>query len=60
MKKFLIIGLVVAVCSIFLAGCGKGGGYNLPTKTGGGGKQQTYIPAGNKGSGGRYMHVNSK
>jgi len=56
----LLIGLLTALCAAFLAGCGDGGGYDVPTKTGGGGKQQPYIPAGNKGSGGRYGHFQSK
>lgn len=57
MKKMLLVALLSAVCASFLAGCGKSsnGGYDVPTKNGGGGREQPYIPAGNK-NGGQYVH----
>ena len=61
MKKLLLSCLAATACCVFIAICGcDDSGYDIPTKTGGGGKQQPYVPAGNKGSGGRYMHVNTK
>ena len=45
MKKLLLIGLTAAICFAFIAGCGRGASNQVPTKTGGGGKQQPYIPA---------------
>lgn len=55
MKKILIIGLLTTVCAV-IVGCDDGGGHNIPSKTGGGGRSQTYVPAGNR-NGGQYMHV---
>ena len=59
MKKIALLGVLVtaiAAC-ICLTGCDEE--YNVPTKTGGGGKSQPYLPAGNKG-GGQYIHLDKK
>jgi len=59
MKKILFL-LVVMASVLFFSGCSKeDGGYDIPTKTGGGGQQQPYVPAGNK-NGGQFMHAEPK
>ena len=63
MKKIALLGVLtaaIAVCVCF-TGCDekKSGTYIVPTKPGGGGQQQPYLPAGNKG-GGQYMHLDKK
>lgn len=56
----IVVGTITTVaCAIFIAALGgepQQSSYNLPTKTGGGGYDQPYIPAGNK-NGGQYVHV---
>jgi len=58
MRKILAMLLLASFFAMFLSGCDddNGGKYKVPTKTGGGGREQPYIPAGNK-AGGQYVHL---
>ena len=60
MKKMILMGALAAVVAVCfcLTGCGEDG-YSVPTKTGGGGKSQPFLPAGNKG-GGQFIHLDKK
>ena len=61
MKKIALLGVLtaaIAVC-VCLTGCDDSGTYVVPTKTGGGGQQQPYLPGGNKG-GGQFIHLDKK
>ena len=59
MKRIALLGVLTAAIAVCfcLTGCDEE--YNVPTKTGGGGKSQPYVPAGNK-NGGQYMHMDTK
>ena len=57
--KSIAVGALVLVGTVLIVGLGgepQQSSYELPTKTGGGGYDQPYIPAGNK-NGGQYVHV---
>ena len=59
MKKIALLGVLVAsvAACLFLTGCDDE--YKVPTKTGGGGRQQPYLPKGNS-NGGQYIHLDKK
>ena len=59
MKKKVLFGVLVTAISACLCLTGCDDEYKVPTKTGGGGKSQTYIPKGNK-NGGQYVHLEKK
>ncbi len=58
MKKLILLVLAFVICVAF-TGCAQKGTYEVPTKTGGGGQQQPFIPAGNS-NGGQYLHLDKK
>ena len=56
MKRIALFGVLAAAIAICFCLTGCDDDSTIPTKTGGGGKSQYYIPKGNK-HGGKYLHV---